>query len=155
MPSTFCLRNKLELSSAVYAQIQAWAVLVSGGSRGNLFGSFETPDLQPTCLQANCLGVDILIIRLTKREQRLLLLIALLFFCRYCSLMITKLVTTGVFSPTKMIFRLISEVKVHVQGQISRQKYKFPAFFGKTTHAHTVCTRLLKGPEYEATVHHQ
>ena len=53
-----------------------------------------------------------------------------------------------------MIFRHISEVKVHVYGQISRQKYEFPAFTGRITHAHTVCTRpfllLLKGPGYEA-----
>ena len=47
------------------------------------------------------------------------------------------------------------KVKVHVYGQISGQKYKFPAFTGKITHAHAVCTRpfllLLKGPGYEAT----
>ena len=54
-----------------------------------------------------------------------------------------------------MIFRQIPEVKVHVYGQISGQKYEFPAFTGKITHAHTVCTRpflllLLKGPGYEA-----
>ena len=53
------------------------------------------------------------------------------------------------------IFRHIPEVKVHVYGQISGQKYEFPAFTGKITHAHTVCTRpflllLLKGPGYEA-----
>ena len=53
-----------------------------------------------------------------------------------------------------MIFRHTLEVKVHVYGQISGQKYEFPAFTGKITHAHTVCTRpfllLLKGPGYEA-----
>ena len=56
--------------------------------------------------------------------------------------------------PAKMIFRHIPEIKVHVYGQISGQKYEFPAFTGKITHAHTVCTRpfllLLKGPGYEA-----
>ena len=54
-----------------------------------------------------------------------------------------------------MIFRQIPEVKVPVYGQISGLKYEFPAFTGKITHAHTVCTRpfllLLKGPGYEAT----
>ena len=53
-----------------------------------------------------------------------------------------------------MMFRHIFEVKVHVYGRISGQKYEFPAFTGKITHAHTVCTRpfllLLKGPGYEA-----
>ena len=53
-----------------------------------------------------------------------------------------------------MIFRHTPEVKVHVYGEISGQKYEFPAFTGKITHAHTVCTRsfllLLKGPGYEA-----
>ena len=44
---------------------------------------------------------------------------------------------------------------MHVYGQISGQKYEFPAFTGKITHAHTVCTGpflllLLKGPGYEA-----
>ena len=55
-----------------------------------------------------------------------------------------------------MIFGHIPEVKVHVYGQISGQKYEFPAFTGKITHAHTVCTRpflLLKGPGYEAKGH--
>ena len=57
-----------------------------------------------------------------------------------------------------MIFRHIPKIKVHVYGQISRRKYKFPAFVGKIMHAHTVCTRpfliLLKGPGYEAkTIH--
>ena len=54
-----------------------------------------------------------------------------------------------------MIFRHISEVKVHVYRQISGQKYEFPAFTGKITHVHTVCTRpflLLNGPGYEANM---
>ena len=55
-----------------------------------------------------------------------------------------------------MIFRHTPEVKVHVYGQISGQKYEFPAFTGKITHAHIVCTRpflllLFKGPGYEAS----
>ena len=62
--------------------------------------------------------------------------------------MIAKLVTNRRLwpetLPTKMIFRPISEVKVHVYGQISGQKYEFPAFTGKITHAHTVCS--VSGP---------
>ena len=34
-----------------------------------------------------------------------------------------------------------AEVKGYVYGVINRQKYKFPVFIGKITHAQTVCTR--------------
>ena len=72
--------------------------------------------------------------------------------------MIAKLVTTGVFNPpAKMIFRHTPEVEVHVYGQISGQKYEFPAFAGKITHAHAVCIRpfllLLMGTRLYKTVH--
>ena len=33
------------------------------------------------------------------------------------------------------------EVKGHVYGEINGQKYEFPVFAAKITHAHTVCTR--------------
>ena len=69
--------------------------------------------------------------------------------------MITELVTTGVFGPIKVIFRHISEVKVRTKKRI---KNEFPAFTGKITHAHIVCTRpslLLTGLGNEATVHHE
>ena len=41
-----------------------------------------------------------------------------------------------------MIFRHISEVKVHIYRQISGQKYEFPAFTGKITRAHSVYQAL-------------
>ena len=47
------------------------------------------------------------------------------------------------------------EVKGHVYGEISGQKYKFPVFTRKIEHAHTVCTTVpgllpsLKGPGYK------
>ena len=47
----------------------------------------------------------------------------------------------------------------HINRCISGQKYKFPAFTGKITHTHTVCTWpwpfLLKGPGYEATTYQE
>ena len=55
------------------------------------------------------------------------------------------MVTTGVFSLTKMILGIFLRLRI---GQISGQKYEFPAFAGKIMYAHTVRTRpllLLKG----------
>ena len=34
-----------------------------------------------------------------------------------------------------------AEVKGYIYGVINRQKYEFPVFTGKITHAQTVCTR--------------
>ena len=44
--------------------------------------------------------------------------------------------------PAKMIFRHIPEIKIHVYGQIIGQKYEFPAFTRKITHAHSVYQAL-------------
>ena len=47
------------------------------------------------------------------------------------------------------------EVKGHVYGEINGQKYKFPVFTAKITHAHSVYQALsppLKGPGDEANL---
>ena len=46
-------------------------------------------------------------------QGEILLIASLLFLCRRCSLVIAKLVTTGVFGNAAEIF-VIAEVKVHV-----------------------------------------
>ena len=69
-----------------------------------------------------------------------ILFIALLFFRQCYSLVITNLVTIGVFSPTKMIFRHISEVKVRTNKQI---KIWIPSFYWENNAC--TCTQCVPG----------